>query len=475
MTSDSLNTTSAELVRTVLIDSPGVLLDDRTRSFMESRFGQDFRCVRVHTGPRAAKAAAALNARAFVYGRHVVFGQDQYRPDAPDGLRLLSHELTHVVQQRGGDRPHLPRHIGRADDPLEQEANLVAQRILTPARLPSLTRDDGEALRRKVVPVEGSAAVTVFKDNVKPDFAQEPINVLDPSGPRKVTNHLTNGFNAQNPLLSSDAFTFVDTVRVKMDPGDDVNKWKFGFVQFAKQLRGFLTYAGRKPGEGWIGVNTLKAIGESWFPDINESFKKTDRESPFYAPPSKTQTFTRDPDSLGGSARGIIGDHPLASYFGKILKNETTGPPNYLFNLWDTRLFCSIFTMQDDGGHFEALFHVLWLVEWNFSFRWELTGVAEIVKAKINASDFFTQTGPGFPSVATINTFRDSAIGPDEPVDDPQPLFSALTPTAVGPIYNDKLTSGINTALNPKKDFRLDMDDKKYPLPPAGIPDDFYQ
>lgn len=76
-------------------------LDKDTRGFMQERFGADFGDVRVHTGAQAAQSAKALNAKAFTAGNDVVFGENQYAPDTPEGQQLLAHELTHVVQQEG--------------------------------------------------------------------------------------------------------------------------------------------------------------------------------------------------------------------------------------------------------------------------------------------------------------------------------------------------------------------------------------
>jgi Domain of unknown function (DUF4157)/Annexin len=62
----------------------------------------DFSRVRVHTGARAADSARALDALAYTAGEHVVFGDGRYAPRTASGLRLLAHELAHVVQQRRG-------------------------------------------------------------------------------------------------------------------------------------------------------------------------------------------------------------------------------------------------------------------------------------------------------------------------------------------------------------------------------------
>lgn len=79
-------------------------LQQKDRSFFETRFGTDFSDVRVHTGPEAGALAQAVNARAFTVGRDVIFGARQYAPDTTEGQNLMAHELTHVVQQRGASK-----------------------------------------------------------------------------------------------------------------------------------------------------------------------------------------------------------------------------------------------------------------------------------------------------------------------------------------------------------------------------------
>lgn len=69
---------------------------------LEARFGCDFSGVRVHVGPAATASARALNAQAYTCGTHVVFDEEHYRPNTPQGFWLLAHELAHVVQQRLG-------------------------------------------------------------------------------------------------------------------------------------------------------------------------------------------------------------------------------------------------------------------------------------------------------------------------------------------------------------------------------------
>ena len=52
---------------------------------MQARFGHDFSQVRVHTDAEAAQSAAAVQAQAYTFGRHVVMGARRYQPHTPAG------------------------------------------------------------------------------------------------------------------------------------------------------------------------------------------------------------------------------------------------------------------------------------------------------------------------------------------------------------------------------------------------------
>ena len=64
----------------------------------------DFGGVRVHADARAAQLADALDAQAFTFDRHIVFGAGRYAPSTGEGRHLLAHELTHHVQQQTSAR-----------------------------------------------------------------------------------------------------------------------------------------------------------------------------------------------------------------------------------------------------------------------------------------------------------------------------------------------------------------------------------
>jgi hypothetical protein len=108
-------------------------LDAGTRSRMESALGESFGDVRVHTGEHAGEAAEELGARAFTRGRDIYFKEGEYDPATRDGQELLAHELTHVVQQRGGSSAQ-GASVGRAGDTYEQEADDIAALVVSGER-----------------------------------------------------------------------------------------------------------------------------------------------------------------------------------------------------------------------------------------------------------------------------------------------------------------------------------------------------
>jgi hypothetical protein len=97
-TADETSVAALEPIRA----ESGLPLPPTLRSEVEPRFGADLSAVRLHTGSAAAQASDALDARAFTSGNHIAFAPGQYQPDAPEGQRLIAHELTHVIQQQRG-------------------------------------------------------------------------------------------------------------------------------------------------------------------------------------------------------------------------------------------------------------------------------------------------------------------------------------------------------------------------------------
>jgi hypothetical protein len=89
--------TAAEYIDS--IDSKGQPMPEKEQSFFGKKMGYDFSTVRVHTGRDAAESARDVSAKAYTYGRHIVFNDGQYNTESQEGRTLIAHELTHVVQQ----------------------------------------------------------------------------------------------------------------------------------------------------------------------------------------------------------------------------------------------------------------------------------------------------------------------------------------------------------------------------------------
>lgn len=81
------------------LSGSGRPLNQKERKFFEPRMGHDFSNVRIHTDAEAVRSAQSVNALAYTTGNNIVFNSGQYSPESEGGKRLLSHELTHVVQQ----------------------------------------------------------------------------------------------------------------------------------------------------------------------------------------------------------------------------------------------------------------------------------------------------------------------------------------------------------------------------------------
>src|ERR1700758_237414 len=99
-----------------------------TTTSVGSALGDSLSDVRVHTDAGAAALARSVSARAFTVGSDIFFGPGEYQPTTPAGRELLSHELVHVVQQRGAPRTG-PLTVSQPGDALEREAEDVARGI----------------------------------------------------------------------------------------------------------------------------------------------------------------------------------------------------------------------------------------------------------------------------------------------------------------------------------------------------------
>jgi hypothetical protein len=121
--------------------APGRPLDLPIRARLEASFGADLSAVRIHTDDAAHRSAASLGAKAYTIGSHIAFALGQFAPESAGGLRLLGHEVTHVLQQMahratGTDRGDGVQ-VSQPGDPLEREADAAAEAVASAPHSPA--------------------------------------------------------------------------------------------------------------------------------------------------------------------------------------------------------------------------------------------------------------------------------------------------------------------------------------------------
>ena len=112
-----------------VLERSGQPLDAQTRAILEPRFNHSFADVRVHADGAAARAADDFGARAFAVGQDIVMNAGEYDPRSVSGLELLTHELTHTIQQRGA-RGNGPLEITSRSSSAEVEARETRDRVM---------------------------------------------------------------------------------------------------------------------------------------------------------------------------------------------------------------------------------------------------------------------------------------------------------------------------------------------------------
>lgn len=121
-------------------------LDMKVKEQYERLLGSDLSKVRIHTGPEADSIARSNGALAVSIGYDLYFSQGMYAPDSEEGLKLLAHELTHVVQFQRGDRLLYAEDIAVLEDHA-----LALESALADVRL--------HGVHRSVIAADGSESV----------------------------------------------------------------------------------------------------------------------------------------------------------------------------------------------------------------------------------------------------------------------------------------------------------------------------
>lgn len=131
-----------------LLGSPGQRLDGEAQRLMSNRLGHDFSRVRIHRGSAASHSSRALGTRAYTVGNHVVIDERAVGPGTAAGRALLTHELTHVVQQ-GGDACDAATAAGFSRAASGGSAEREARRTQAGGAVSPLRRMTGPVLQRE--------------------------------------------------------------------------------------------------------------------------------------------------------------------------------------------------------------------------------------------------------------------------------------------------------------------------------------
>jgi hypothetical protein len=148
----------------------GTDLDPGVREDLSPELGDDLADVRVHTDGEADRLSRAVRAEAFTTGRDVFFRAGRYDPASNEGRKLLAHELTHVVQQRGA-LPAAELAISDPAEPSERQAAAVAERVALPAPAPA----PAGALARQEDMADVQTMAVARQEDEEPEAPEEEV------------------------------------------------------------------------------------------------------------------------------------------------------------------------------------------------------------------------------------------------------------------------------------------------------------
>jgi hypothetical protein len=110
----------------------GQPLEAEMRREFEKTLGVDLSGVRIHATSEADHLNQHIHSSAFTTGEDIFFSSGTFDPDTSAGRQLLTHELTHVVQQGSGRVPGGANHmvLNNPGDTFEQEAGRAARAVV---------------------------------------------------------------------------------------------------------------------------------------------------------------------------------------------------------------------------------------------------------------------------------------------------------------------------------------------------------
>jgi hypothetical protein len=157
-----------------------------TTCYLTGRSGVEFSAIRLHYRG-VDEICRAFGASALTIGSDIYFRQEAFAPRTPEGLRLLAHEVAHVVQQRRGAIAVPQAAGGLAADALLEQLGRDPRHV-------DEERLQAEHPGAQTLCLPGSGlVVTLGELNVLPDYLAHPAEIenapeafllpADPVGP----------------------------------------------------------------------------------------------------------------------------------------------------------------------------------------------------------------------------------------------------------------------------------------------------
>jgi len=171
----------------------GQSLDANLQTKMGQAMGADFSGVKVHTDSQSDQLNKSIQAKAFTTGQDVFFRQGAYNPSSQGGQELIAHELTHVVQQTGGQGGANKPEVSKKIDPIQNNHIPVQDKTIKisssspihdqPIQRLSLVNTNWEEVTKIKASGGGVGGVLFVSDNrsalvVKPNVPQKDEEII---------------------------------------------------------------------------------------------------------------------------------------------------------------------------------------------------------------------------------------------------------------------------------------------------------
>ena len=216
---DSFETDNSDAQTVVAaIESSGHRIDSRTRRVLRVNAQSALAAAQVHTGAQAQHSARALNAKAYTVGSHIVFGRGWYAPQTEAGLRLLAHELTHVLQNPPGEAEALAAggvamRVAASDGVQESEAQRNAKTLtVEPSRLSGAQSSHGvSVVRRSELDNEAPPSEQTVAVPGAEDLSQQDVDLAEALA-AEIDALVANGWDNASRGSGLDAMLLADEV-----------------------------------------------------------------------------------------------------------------------------------------------------------------------------------------------------------------------------------------------------------------------